>query len=566
MCGISAIFIAAVTPVGAAGPWPTPVTSPIDAQQTTMRLFATGTDRYDPGMIFGSSTRGTTTVLADAGRGGSLSNKAVVDVSTNNSGVCALDHSGGLHCWGNAKGFDRFGLGEDVDARSPVKIRIAVDGQAQPVSTIAVSDNETCVTASLKAICWGQPEDMHPVATSPSVVPGAPDVVSIDADAGKVCAIATDATVWCWGTNADELGVNKATGKVGPTQLGGSLTGRQAIAISVGEDVSCAVDTVGSLHCWGVGGLGVGTGQSDSVLKPVRVRGSLANEKVVGVSVGAIVYAVDARGRLHQWSGTATPVLSPNLGSMAGKRVLQVSADSRRDAPHVCAVVLGGDVYCRGFNAYGRLGIGGDPEMFGLTDAFTKMLAGSARGMKAVQAEVGAEFTFVVAARPLRAPLPKVVSGALTLRLDSLGTALGTGSVGAQKPASAEGTSVTMPIEGASSTHLSLGGALTLKSTDGSARVLSGGTLDLTTGAVSFVVQGVGWPYDGNRVAIFMATLRGKVTSTTKGKIATTKMRAAPVVMGDVKNFPGETHFPGDAFEPGASVGTFIGSWKVSRK
>jgi len=192
------------------------------------------------------------------------------------------------------------------------------------------------------------------------------------------------------------------------------------------------------------------------VLEPVRIRGSLANERVIGISVGATVYAIDARGRLHQWSGSATPTLASKLGAMAGKRVLQVSADSRGDASHVCAVVVGGDVYCRGFNAYGRLGIGGDPEMFGVTENFTKMLAGAARGMKAVEAEVGAEYTFVVSAKPLLGPLPRTIpSAALTLRLDVLAKALGSGSVGAEKPASAKGSTATMPVEGASDSHLS---------------------------------------------------------------------------------------------------------------
>lgn len=573
------LVTASALPATAAGPWFGPVSPPIEVQQQSMRLFATGTDRFAPGLIFGSATTGTTTVLASAGRDGSLTGKAVVDVSTNNSGTCALDDEGGLHCWGDAQGFNRFQTGENVDAADPVVIGIDIDGQPRPVTDVAVSDEETCVVSWLKPVCWGHAAYMYPVATAPTVVPGAPDSVQIDADAGKVCAIGTDSSLWCWGTTAAELGVNKTDGLVDPTRLAGSLAGKQVTSVSVGEDVSCAIDSMGGLHCWGVGAQGVGTGASGDVLEPVLVRGSLAGQRVVNVSVGPVVHAVDSRGRLHQWSGTGTPALSRDLGALAGRRVLSVSGDTRGDASHVCVTDLAGDVYCRGFNAYGRLGIGGDPEMYGVTERFTKMLPGAARGLRAVQVEAGAEYTFVVSARPLFAPLSRATfKGSTTFRLDALTKALGTGSVGAQAPATVKSGTATMPVESTSSTQVRLSGALTLKTADGVQRVLSGGLIDLDTGAVSFVVQGIGWPYDGNRITLFVADVEGKVKSTTKGKQTRVTVQASAIEMGNVKDFPGDAFFPGeiffpgdiwfpgDAFDPDAPVGSLSGSWTVQKR
>ena len=577
--GVSVALVVSAGPATAGGPWFGPVSPPIEAQQESMRLFATGTDRFSPGLIFGSATTGTTTVLSSAGRDGSLVGKAVVNVSTNNAGTCALDSDGGLHCWGDAEGFNRFQVGEDVDAPKPVAIALTIDGQARPAVDVAVSDSETCAVAWLKPVCWGHAAYMYPVATAPTVVPGAPDSVAIDADAGKVCAIGTDASLWCWGTRAVELGVNKTEGNVDPTKLAGSLAGKRVTTVSVGEDVSCATDSTGGLHCWGVGSQGVGTGQTGDVLVPVRVQGSLRNERVVAVSVGPTVHAVDAQGRLHQWSGSGTPSLSRDLGALAGKRVLDVSGDTRRDASHVCVTDLAGDVYCRGFNAYGRLGIGGDKEMYGVTERFTKMLPGAARGLRATQVEAGAEYTFVVSARPLFAPLSRATfKGSMTFRLDGLAQALGSGSVGAEKPAAAKGSTATMPVESTSSTQVRLAGALTLTTTDGTQRVLSGGLVDLQTGAVSFVVQGVGWPYDGNRIALFVVDVEGKVTTTTKGKQTKSTLRSAPVAMGDVIDFPGDIWFPGeiffpgdiwfpgDAFASGGPAGTAVGSWTVQKR
>ena len=145
--GVSVALVVSAGPATAGGPWFGPVSPPIEAQQESMRLFATGTDRFSPGLIFGSATTGTTTVLSSAGRDGSLVGKAVVNVSTNNAGTCALDSDGGLHCWGDAEGFNRFQVGEDVDAPKPVAIALTIDGQARPAVDVAVSDSETCAVA-----------------------------------------------------------------------------------------------------------------------------------------------------------------------------------------------------------------------------------------------------------------------------------------------------------------------------------------------------------------------------------------------------------------------------------
>ena len=126
---------------------------------------------------------------------------------------------------------------------------------------------------------------------------------------------------------------------------------------------------------------------------------------------------------------------------------------------------------------------------------------------------------------------------------------------------------VTMPVESASASQARLGGALTLTTDDGVERVLSGGMVDLDTGAVSFIVQGIGWPYDGNRITLMVADVGGKVTTKVKGKKTRVKVKGSPMEMGNVKDFPGDIWFPSDIWSPGDafSTGTVSVTWSEFR-
>jgi alpha-tubulin suppressor-like RCC1 family protein len=70
----------------------------------------------------------------------------------------------------------------------------------------------------------------------------------------SVCAIKTDGTVWCWGSNSDgQVGDGSYTTQLVPVQLPG-LTNVKDIAAGGGH--VCVVKMDGSVACWGYDGQG----------------------------------------------------------------------------------------------------------------------------------------------------------------------------------------------------------------------------------------------------------------------------------------------------------------------
>ncbi|HQF96109.1 MAG TPA: hypothetical protein PLS46_18215 [Microthrixaceae bacterium] len=150
--------------------------------------------------------------------------------------------------------------------------------------------------------------------TSTSIPPsGTPlsGVQSVSAGYAHACAVLSDATVACWGSNsAGQLGNNSAIDSSTPVQVPG-LTG--VTEISAGRFHTCALLTTGRIKCWGFG-----------------------------------IY-----GQLGRQIGDTTPSGSPSfVADLIG--IVQVSAGSN----HTCAVRLDNTAWCWGQNSNGQLGNG----------------------------------------------------------------------------------------------------------------------------------------------------------------------------------------------------------------
>jgi len=145
----------------------------------------------------------------------------------------------------------------------------------------------------------------------------------------------------------------------------------KATMISTGSTHSCAVTTAGGIKCWGYNGAGrLGNGTFASSNIPVDVVGLGSGSGVVAVSAGgahscAVVRGGVIGGAVWCWGfngsgelGNADPFLASSnvpvqvsgLGSDSG--VVAVSAGDS----HVCAMTSVGVVWCWGYNASGRLG------------------------------------------------------------------------------------------------------------------------------------------------------------------------------------------------------------------
>ncbi len=238
-----------------------------------------------------------------------------VAVSTGDAHTCAITGSGALECWGG----NNFGqLGDDSVAENPI-----------PFGVVGLSSG----------------------------------VVAVSAGGGTTCALTAQGAVTCWGDDElGQLGDGGATNSVVPVGVVGLTSG--VVAISSGEDHSCAVTGAGAVQCWGsdeYGELGDGSTMSSSEV-PVDVVG--LSSGVVAVSAGyyhscalttagaVLCWGDNESGELGDGSITDSAVPGGVVGLSSG--VVAVSGG----AYHTCAVTTAGAVLCWGDNDWGGLGDG----------------------------------------------------------------------------------------------------------------------------------------------------------------------------------------------------------------
>jgi hypothetical protein len=206
------------------------------------------------------------------------------------------------------------------------------------------------------------------------------DPVDIAGGYDQNCAIMTDGSVYCWGSNLE--------GEVGDGTSGNNrlqpvkVINLPVPAVALGADGiylgvnpvytanTCAVLNDGTVWCWGDNTFGeLGQGNTTPYAGPVKVVG-VANVAKIAVG-GAHVCALTSNHQLYCWgrngfgevgNGTVnSPVLVPTLIQPGGAQfsTLAVSAG----ATFTCAVRTDNSVYCWGQNTSGQLGIGNQTQM-----------------------------------------------------------------------------------------------------------------------------------------------------------------------------------------------------------
>jgi alpha-tubulin suppressor-like RCC1 family protein len=282
----------------------------------------------------------------------------VVAVSAGGDHTCAFTAAGAVKCWGD----DFFGqLGDDSHVAGPFPVDVV--GLSSGVAAVAAGEWHTCaLTAAGAALCWGYNETGQlgdgSFTDSPvpvDVVGLTSGVLAVAAGHTHTCALTHAGAVKCWEDDyADELGDNSLTNSPVPVDPVGLSSA--VVAVSAGNQQTCALTAVGAVKCWGLGSW------VDISSVPVGVVG--LSSGVIAVSVGSgHACAITAAGSLKCWGanalgqlGNGTTIDSPVpvgvVGLSSGVLAVSVGGD------YTCALTSAGSVKCWGANAVGQLGNG----------------------------------------------------------------------------------------------------------------------------------------------------------------------------------------------------------------
>jgi alpha-tubulin suppressor-like RCC1 family protein len=115
------------------------------------------------------------------------------------------------------------------------------------------------------------------------------------------CALMSDRTVRCWGSNGDgQLGDGTTQSRQTPVTVSGL---KDVVSLSAGGWHTCAVVAAGSLYCWGANRYGqLGDGTVTRRLKPINVTPSVPGRLDMGL-VAAGTYHTCARTEMTLQSG-----------------------------------------------------------------------------------------------------------------------------------------------------------------------------------------------------------------------------------------------------------------------
>ena len=242
-----------------------------------------------------------------------------------------------------------------------------------------------CAVREEQLYCWGWGTDGlgAPVAMLPSE-----RFVQVDHNNGHACAVAVNATIYCWGSNIyGQLGDGTTVDHQSPARVSSE---HRFVHVAVGIQHTCGLTVDGSAYCWGNNTFGQ-LGAADNGERcdhhpcrrlPVRVQ---FDQHLTAIDAGGYdrvglesrgfgaTCAIGEDGRGFCWGANTQGILGdglplPDDGTFSHSSIPMPIAGGHEFAAisvggvHACGVTIGREVYCWGSNGDWQLAAEGLPH------------------------------------------------------------------------------------------------------------------------------------------------------------------------------------------------------------
>ncbi len=214
---------------------------------------------------------------------------------------CALMETGGVKCMG-LNTLNQLGDGTSTNRNYPVDVLGLTNG----VLDISAGNDHTCALLTDRTVkCWGSNALLGNGNAAndkrPAQVTGITGATQITTGSAHSCAVLQDGTAKCWGENAfKKLGDGTSTDRTTPVTVAG-LSG--ATQLTGGNSHTCALTDAGDVTCWGRNPL---TGAA--IAAPTAVTGFAS--KVVAIDAGVHVNCAQLdTGALQCWGSNPKGLL-----------------------------------------------------------------------------------------------------------------------------------------------------------------------------------------------------------------------------------------------------------------
>lgn len=300
-------------------------------------------------------------------------------VSTGGAHTCALTTSGAAYCWGRGESGQ---LGATAPTSCPdigpcSLVPVAVTGGLSFRQVVAGGAHTCALTSDGTAYCWGsnaagQLADGSTTSRTQPAPITATDLkfTALDAGANHTCGAQSNGWAWCWGANQrGQLGDGSTTNRPVPSAVFGSAGGPPfQLVVAGGFNIghTCGLTTTGAAYCWGDnerGQLGTGTSDVAAHPSPAPVSGGLTFA-MLSAGLGRHTCGFTSTGAAYCWGentfgalGNGSATDSPVPMAVSGGLAFS-QLKAGGFIGHTCGLTTSGIAYCWGENERGQVGDG----------------------------------------------------------------------------------------------------------------------------------------------------------------------------------------------------------------